>query len=93
MMSCLIFKSLSHSEFIFLPGVRVCSSLTDLDATLQLSQHPSLHRDSRSLPGCPAGSGLATSSGDTWTLPILQLLLRLRGGPAGCGSSGSSQAA
>ena len=33
MVSCLkIFKSLSHVEFIFVHGVRVCSSFTDLHA-------------------------------------------------------------
>uniref|UniRef100_A0A8D0XXD3 Uncharacterized protein n=1 Tax=Sus scrofa TaxID=9823 RepID=A0A8D0XXD3_PIG len=33
MVSCLIFKSFgSHSEFIFVHGVRVCSSFTDLHA-------------------------------------------------------------
>ena len=30
MVSCLMFKSLSHLEFIFVHGERVCSSLTDL---------------------------------------------------------------
>ena len=29
MVSCLVFKSLSHSEFIFVHGVRVCSTFTD----------------------------------------------------------------
>ena len=91
-MSCLIFKSLSHSEFIFLHGVRMCSSFTDLHATLQLSQHPSLHKET---PGAFLGAQL----GLALQLPLgtpglcqLQLLLRLRGGSAGCGSSESSQA-
>jgi len=32
MVSCLIFKSFSHFEFIFVHGVRVCSSFIDLHA-------------------------------------------------------------
>lgn len=59
MVSYLEFKSLSHSEFIFLPGVRVCSSLTDLDATLQLSQHPLLHKET---PGAFLGAQLGLAS-------------------------------
>ena len=39
MMSHLIFKSLSHFEFIFLYNVRVCSNFMDLHAAVQLSQH------------------------------------------------------
>ena len=38
MLSCLIFKSLSHLEFIFVDGVRVCSNFIDLHVALQLSQ-------------------------------------------------------
>ena len=38
MVSCLIFKSLSHSEFIFVHGVRVCSSFIDLHVAVQVSQ-------------------------------------------------------
>ena len=34
MVSCLIFKSFSHFEFIFMHGVRVCSSFTDLCAAI-----------------------------------------------------------
>ena len=30
MVSCLIFKSLSHFEFIFVHGLRVCSNFIDL---------------------------------------------------------------
>ena len=30
MVSCLVFKSLSHFEFIFIHGVRLCSSFIDL---------------------------------------------------------------
>ena len=37
MVSCLIFKSLSHFEFIFVHGVRVCSSVIDLHAAVQFS--------------------------------------------------------
>jgi len=36
--SCLIFKSLSHFEFIFMHGVRVCSSFLDLHVAVQVSQ-------------------------------------------------------
>ena len=39
MVSCLIFKSLIHFEFIFVHGVRVCSSFIDLHAAIQVSQH------------------------------------------------------
>ena len=39
MVSCLMFKSLSHFEFIFVHGARVCSSFTDLHAAVQFSQH------------------------------------------------------
>ena len=37
MVSCLMFKSLSHFEFIFVYGVRVCSNFTDLHVAVQLS--------------------------------------------------------
>ena len=37
MVSCLVFKSLSHFEFIFVHGVRVCSSSIDLHAAVQFS--------------------------------------------------------
>ena len=43
-MSCLVFKSLSHFEFIFDLGVRVCSSFIDLLAGGQFSQHHLLKR-------------------------------------------------
>ena len=33
MVSCLMFKSLSHFEFIFVYGVSVCSNFTDLYAS------------------------------------------------------------
>ena len=39
MVSYLMFKSLSHFEFIFVHGVRVCSNFIDLHATIQLSQY------------------------------------------------------
>ena len=39
MMSCLIFKSLSHFEFILVHGMRVCSSFIDLHVSRQFSQH------------------------------------------------------
>ena len=34
-----LFLSLSHFEFIFVFGVRVCSNFIDLHAAVQLSQH------------------------------------------------------
>ena len=39
MVSCLMFKSLSHFEFIFVDGVKVCSSFIDLPVAVQVSQH------------------------------------------------------
>ena len=39
MVSCLVFKSLSHFEFIFVYGVKVCSNFTDLFVAVQLFQH------------------------------------------------------
>ena len=44
MESYFIFKSLSHFEFIFVYGVRMCSNFIDLHATVQLSQHHLLKR-------------------------------------------------
>ena len=44
MVSCFMFKSLSHVAFIFVRGVRVCSSFTYLHATVQFSQHHWLKR-------------------------------------------------
>ena len=35
----LILESLSHFEFIFVCGVRMCSNFTDLNAAVQLSQY------------------------------------------------------
>ena len=39
MVTFLMFKSLSHFEFILLHGVRVFSSFTDFHAAVQFSQH------------------------------------------------------
>ena len=44
MVSCLIFDSLSHFEFILLYGVRECSNFTDLHVAVKLSQHHLLKR-------------------------------------------------
>ena len=44
MVSCHMFKSLRHLEFIFVPGMRVCSSFTDLHAAVQFSQDHLLKR-------------------------------------------------
>ena len=38
MIACLMLKSLSHFEFIFVHGVKVCSNFNDLHMTIQLSQ-------------------------------------------------------
>ena len=43
-MSCCMFKSLSHFEFIFVYGVRVCSNFIDLHAAVQVSQQHFLKR-------------------------------------------------
>ena len=50
MVSCLIFKSLSHFEFISVHGVRECSNFIDLHAAVQLPQHHLLKR--LSFPHC-----------------------------------------
>ena len=44
MVSCLIFKSLSHFEFIFVHGVRECSHFPDLHAAVQFCQCHLLRR-------------------------------------------------
>ena len=44
MVSCLTFKFLLHFEFIFVHGVRVCSSCTDLHEADRFSQHHLLKR-------------------------------------------------
>ena len=38
-MSCLIFKTLSHFQFAFVYGVRVYTNFINLHVTFQLSQH------------------------------------------------------
>ena len=50
MVSCLIFRSFSHFEFIFVYGVRVCSNIIDLYAAVQLVQQHLLKR--LSFPNC-----------------------------------------
>ena len=49
MVSCLVFKSESHFELIFVYGVRVCSNFTDLHEAVQLSQYGLLKRPSSPL--------------------------------------------
>lgn len=44
MVSCITFKYESHFEFIFVPGVKVCSNFFDLHASVQLSQHHMVKR-------------------------------------------------
>ena len=44
MVPCLLFKSLSHFEFIFAYGVRECSNVINLHVAVQLSQHHLLKR-------------------------------------------------
>ena len=51
--SCLTFKSFSHLEFIFVHGVRVCSSFLDLHAAVQFSQNHLLKRLFPILYSCP----------------------------------------
>ena len=46
MVSYLIFKSLSHFEFISVYGVRECSNFADLHGSVQLSQHDLLKKQS-----------------------------------------------
>ena len=48
--SCLIFKSWRHFEFIFVDSGRVCSNFTDLHVAVQLSQHNLMKR--LSFPHC-----------------------------------------
>ena len=40
MVSCLIFKSFSHFEFIFVHGVRVCSTFIDLQVACPVFPEP-----------------------------------------------------
>ena len=44
MLSCLIFKSLSHFELIFPYGLRKCFTFINLYVTVQLSLHRLLKR-------------------------------------------------
>uniref|UniRef100_A0A8D1TEH9 Uncharacterized protein n=1 Tax=Sus scrofa TaxID=9823 RepID=A0A8D1TEH9_PIG len=44
MVSCLLFKSFSHLEFILVHGVRVCSGFIALHAAVQVSQQCLLKR-------------------------------------------------
>ena len=44
MVSCIIFKFLSHFEFTFVYGGRVCSNFIDLHVSVQLSQYHLLKR-------------------------------------------------
>ena len=44
MVSCLIFKSLSHFEFVSVYGMKEYSNFVDLHAAVQLSQHHLLKR-------------------------------------------------
>ena len=44
MVSCLVFWSLNHLEFIFVYHMRVCSNFIDLHIAVQLSQHHLLKR-------------------------------------------------
>ena len=46
MVSCRLFKSFSHLEFILVPGVRVCSSFIAWHAAVQVSQQCLLKRPS-----------------------------------------------
>ena len=43
-MSCLIFRSFNHFEFIFVYGVRECSNFAELHLVAQLPQHRLLKR-------------------------------------------------
>ena len=52
MVSYIMFKSLSHFEFIFVHGVRMCSNFIDLHAAVQLSQHHLLRRPFPILYSC-----------------------------------------
>ena len=44
MVSCLLFQSVSHLEFILVHGVRVCSRFIDLHAAVHVSQQYLLKR-------------------------------------------------
>ena len=47
MLSCLMFRSLSHFEFIFVHGVRLCSSFIGLHAAIQFSQQKETIKEKR----------------------------------------------
>ena len=49
MVSCVMFESLSHFEFIFMHGVKACSSFINLHTTIRFCQHHLLKRLSFSL--------------------------------------------
>ena len=49
MVSCFIFRSLSHFEFIFVCDVRVYSNFTDLHTAVQTSQYHLLKKPSSPL--------------------------------------------
>ena len=49
MVSCLIFRSLCHFEFMFVHGVRECFNFIDLCHAVQLSPHHLLKRMSSPL--------------------------------------------
>ena len=44
MVSCLVFRSLNHLEFVFVYGVRQWSNFTDLNVAVKLSQHHLMKR-------------------------------------------------
>ena len=44
LMSCLMFKSLGHFEFIFMYGERVCSNLINFHVAVQLRYHHLLNK-------------------------------------------------
>ena len=46
MVSCLLFKSLSHFEFIFVYGVRECSNFIDFHVAVKISQYDLLKKQS-----------------------------------------------
>ena len=44
MVSCIMYKSISHFEFVFVHCVRLCSSFIDLHAAVKFEQHHLLNR-------------------------------------------------
>ena len=44
MISCFVFRPLSHFEFIFTDGVKICSNFIHLYASVQFFQHHLLKR-------------------------------------------------